>query len=290
MLDHYARNEQWDKIPGLFKGKISNFIFMNYLNLALAHQNVLADSLFSFDQGEPTALMVQYNDSPQIGHLMSDIFFSAGNVAGAQRMAFEKSVTDPNHRSLKRLVETHLIYGDDLVAEKYISLLEQTLFYRRWAADHRRFLNDSAAVSADPVLGGLRRCLPSKSKISGLDILSVADLEAIAVANPSKKTAIEYLGCLYLLNESYDLFRAMIEKYYKTEVLPTLPRSFREAIILYSEQNEAYCKQYGVEDEMLQRFKDFRKLITAPNLTPESKSAIAKQLYGNTYWYYVITK
>jgi hypothetical protein len=290
MLNHYARNEQWDKIPGLFKGRISNFIFMNYLNLALAHQNVLADSLFSFDQGEPTALMVQYNDSPQLGHLMSDIFFSAGNVAGAQRMAFEKSVTDPNPRSLKRLVETHLIYGNDLVAEKYITILEQTLFYAGWAADHRRFLNDSAAVSADPVLGELRRCLPKKSKISGLDILSVADLESIAVANPSKKTAIEYLGCLFLLNESYDLFQAMIEKYYKTEVLPTLPRSFREAIILYSKQNEAYCKQYGVEDEMLQRFKDFRKLLATQNLNPESKSSSAKQLYGNTYWYYVITK
>jgi hypothetical protein len=74
-------------------------------------------------------------------YMMSDIYMMLGQVGMSQRAAFEAMESIDNYdksgRSLQRLVETSLITGRTEVALKYISLLEHTLFYRRWAKKMR---------------------------------------------------------------------------------------------------------------------------------------------------------
>jgi hypothetical protein len=51
-------------------------------------------------------------------------------------------------RALRRLVETNIVTGQYEVALKYISILEETMFYRGWArrmkllAEHPEKIND----------------------------------------------------------------------------------------------------------------------------------------------------
>ena len=69
--------------------------------------------------------------------LISETGMHVGTVSISQRSAFEAMEAIPNYnksgRALRRLVETNLIMGQYEVALKYISILEDTLFYRNWA-------------------------------------------------------------------------------------------------------------------------------------------------------------
>lgn len=291
-LDYYARTEQWDKILADCEGvSLNNFLYLNYLNLALAQKEILADKMFYFSQNGATSLIVDWNKTAHVSVLLSDIYFSLGNIASAQEMAFEANLSDQsegNPRMLKRLIQTNLIYGAYSVAEKYISILEKTLYYRAWASQQRIFLNNDAAVVADSLLGNKRKCL---SEINHLMLINGfgAELEAIAVNNPADKTAIHFLGCLYLLSKDLEAFKNFIEKYYGTEILPVLPVSFQEAIITYAEKDADYWKQYGVSDQTAGRFLVYRKNLIANKTNPNLKNDMF-QAFGNTYWYYLMFK
>ena len=111
--------------------------------MALARKGILADEAFKYTQHGPRGLMVAWNKSTTISALLSDVYFTMGNVAAAQEMAFESNIgalCDGNPRMTQRLVQTNLIYGAYPVAEKYIAVLENTFYYKYWAKAQRKFL------------------------------------------------------------------------------------------------------------------------------------------------------
>ena len=59
-------------------------------NMALARKGILADEAFKYTQHGPRGLMVAWNKSTTISALLSDVYFTMGNVAAAQEMAFER--------------------------------------------------------------------------------------------------------------------------------------------------------------------------------------------------------
>lgn len=291
-LDYYARTAQWDKIITACDGvPLNNFLYLNYLNLALAQKGILADKMFSFNQNGVASLSVKWNKTAHISILLSDIYFTFGDIASAQKMAFEGNLSEQsegNPRLLQRLIQTNLIYGTYTIAEKYISVLEHTLYYKDWASQQRVFLNNDAAVLADTFLGNKRKCL---SGINHLVLINGfnAELESIAANNPADKTAIQYLGCLHLLSKDLEAFKSFIEKYYGTDILPVLPVSFQEAVIVYSEKDAGYWKLHGVSDETAGRFLIYRKNLIANKNNPDLKNQMF-QAFGNTYWYYLMFK
>ena len=75
--------------------------------------------------------------------IMSNVYLELGMLNMSQRAAFDLMESIPNGnksgRAMKRLAETALYTGQPELALKYIRLLEQTLFYRKWASSMRRF-------------------------------------------------------------------------------------------------------------------------------------------------------
>ena len=86
--------------------------------------------------------------------LMSEVAMQVGLVNVAQRTAFEAMEAIPNYnksaRSLHRLVETNLITGHPEVALKYITILEQTTFYRGWARQMKPLALHPENIKAHP--------------------------------------------------------------------------------------------------------------------------------------------
>lgn len=290
-MDYFARTEQWDEIIGMCKGEITNYLYMCHLNIALANKGELAEKMFYFDQRGPKGLFLQWNESENISCMLSDLFFTVGAIASSQEMAFEGFVCamgNGNPRMLKRLVQTNLIYGTYPVAEKYIALLEQTFAYREWATAHRRFLYNDEAVEQDPVLGSRRKLLPEQSRLAMLEGLE-GDLEILIQRAPANSAAIQSLGAVYLLSKDLKSFQALVEKYYGTKLLPVLPVSFQEAVIVLSEKEQDYWKRFGISEAVAARFADYKKQV----LANRNNRAIARQLnrsYGNTYWFYFMFK
>lgn len=82
--------------------------------------------------------------------MVSDIAFLMHLPNVAQRVAFDAMEYIPNYnksgRALKRLIETAIITGQYDVAEKYISILEETLFYRNWAQEMRPLIENPERI------------------------------------------------------------------------------------------------------------------------------------------------
>ena len=290
-LDYFARTEQWDKTIEECKGKLTNFLYMCHLNMALAYKGELSDKMFNFDQRGPQGLLVQWNKSENISCMLSDIYFTMGATASSQEMAFEGYVSameDGNPRMLKRLVQTNLIYGTYPVAEKYISILEKTYAYRDWAQSQRKYLYNDEVVESDPILGTRRRMLPDRNSLAMIKGLA-GDLALFLEKGPANSAALQYLGAMYLLAKDLEGFKALVEKYYGTEFLPVLPVHFQEAVIVMSEKEPDYWKRFNVSETIVARFTDYKKQVLA-NRNNSAIAGLLNRSYGNTYWFYFMFK
>ena len=299
-LDYFARTEQWDKTIEECKGKLTNFLYMCHLNMALANKGELSDKMFNFDQRGPQGLLVQWNKSENISCMLSDIYFTMGATASSQEMAFEgyehpeivakyvSAIFDGNPRMLKRLVQTNLIYGTYPVAEKYISILEKTYAYRDWAQSQRKYLYNDEVVESDPILGTRRRMLPDRNSLAMIKGLA-GDLALFLEKGPANSAALQYLGAMYLLAKDLEGFKALVEKYYGTEFLPVLPVHFQEAVIVMSEKEPDYWKRFNVSETIVARFTDYKKQVLA-NRNNSAIAGLLNRSYGNTYWFYFMFK
>jgi hypothetical protein len=289
-LDYYTRTGQWDKIIENCEGRLTNYLYLCYLNMALAEKGILADKAFTFDQRDIQGLLIPWNKTASASTLLSDVHFTAGTIAIAQEKAFESYVSSlgyGNPRMLQRLVQTNLIYGEYPVAEKYLELLEKTFYYSDWAKEHRKFLYNDAEVEKDTVLGEKRKGLTETNYLSDPDRIE-KDLLSLAEQYPANRNAIEYVGVGYLLMKNLGAFENLINRYYTTDVLPSLPVSFQEAVIILYEANPEIWAHYHVSEAIIRRFADFKGLIKANRGNPPVAEAV--RLFGDTYWCYFMFK
>lgn len=291
-LDYANRLGDWDEVLRLSQGPIQNYLYLNYLNRALAEKGELGDQAFAFNQHGPQGLMVGWDKTFSVSLLLSDVYFTLGEIALSQEMAFEANVSvigAGSPRCLMRLVQTNLIFGTYPIAEKYIRLLEQMPVYRDWAKQHRAFLYNDAAVEADPLLGLKRRGLPKESDLAGIHGLE-HDLLLRAEQQPEHTLPIQFVGVQRLLAKDLQGFQALIDTYYGTPALPTLPVSFQEAVIMLTEKQPERWSYYQVSQSVMNRFSEYRSLVLQ-NRGNTQLPLLIQRYFGSTYWaYYLLTK
>ncbi len=109
-------------------------------------------------------------------------------------------------------------------------------------------------------------------------------LEYIEKHHLEKKAAADYLLCGYLLDKKLDTFVDKISKYY--DIRGTLPKHYREALILYthlrSNPKFVYCS--NVMDTDFQDFQDLNRKYPRRM----ERMNIIRDIYGKTYWYYYL--
>lgn len=290
-MEYYLRTKQYDRIIEMNQGRVSNYLYGCLLNLSLAEKGELADRMFTFEQNGPMSLFIQMNNTHVATTLLSDIYYTAGHTGGAMMMAFEANMSCPGFRSgrtLQRLVETNLIYGEHAVAEKYVNMLAKSLYYRSWAKDMRQYLYDDEAIRRNPAFDKRIKSLPKENFLFTAQILDW-ELLCLSESNPENRTAMEYAGSMYLLMKNMNLFKNFIDTYYGTEVLPTLPLSFQEAVIVMYESEPASWKERGISDAVIARFEQYKKFILEHKNKPRLAEFV-KKTYGDTYWYYFMFK
>ena len=254
---------------------------LSLLNLALAETGQLADKAFHYTQVGSDGILVPWNLTVEAGERLSDVYWSMGHVAFAQRMAFEANVLDDrdcNPRMMQRLIETNLTFGAYEAARKYIAILSKDPECKAVAEKYRPYLDNDALVEADPTLGPRRRCIPEKDFISLVRGVE-EDLEDIVRANPSYRNAMEYLGVIYLLDCKMDKFKEMLDEFHGTEALPTHPASFAEAACMLSETDHGYWKKVGVSQEIYNHYRDFKKRLG---------TGLSMEKFNDTFWYYIM--
>lgn len=281
-LEVYRIRGEWDKVLAEPLRSDRNELHACYQNLAMAQKGVLADSLFHYPQCPPNGLVVNWNGSRQQSDLLSDVFWLQGNVALSQKMAFDGMYFNKyfmNFRLMLRLIETNLVLGEYGVAEKYIRLCEQSHYYADKAREYRKYLPGADGQELDGVLAVMRQCLPKQEEA----ILSnfYKDAQHVLSGCPDYLPALHYLGCKLLLDNNLEMFKYFFEHVYPTDASPSLPLHFQEALLLI--YDEGQCREYGVTDAVIARYKEFRRMIEGSK-TRENAAAIYRAGFNHTFW------
>ncbi|KKB52668.1 MULTISPECIES: DUF6057 family protein [Parabacteroides] len=288
--DYYLKTEQWDKIIAMFSAEKANLQTINVLNLALASKGELGDKLFHYPQFSKDCLLPNWDSSLPCAIVLTEICFHVGDIASAQKFAFEGYVSSITGSSyfLKRLVQTNLIFGAYPVAEKYINILERTLFYRQWANEQRKYLYNDKLVNEDVLLGGKRKALIGKGTYAVSSTI-LKTLEQLAVNNPNNQIAFQYLLGYHILGKTLKKFNALYEKYYHTEVWPSLSISHQEAIVALFQDQPAVWAQKGVGLKVEQRYGAFNQDMNDKRGYLNYRDVMAAS-FGDTYWFYLVFK
>lgn len=286
--DYYLRHKEWDKIVSSFQAGQPTVQWMNILNLALAKQGKLGDSLMDYPQNESGSLLGSWDHSVGNAIALADIYYHIGDIASAQKLAFEgylSSLQGGNPRLLQLLVKANLIFGAYPVAEKYLNLLEHTFYYKEWAMRYRSYLSD-AAVEADAELGGKRKALSKEGRYAVSPRLTEV-LEQLAVNNPDEPLAIQYLAGFYLVNRNLKAYASLLDRYYRTDVWPSLSVIHQQAVVALLQDKPGEWVKRGVNLKVERQFNLFDRDMQLYHRQPEFKQIMAEK-HGHTYWYYLM--
>ncbi|MBR6446434.1 MAG: hypothetical protein IKS94_08500 [Prevotella sp.] len=163
----FTSNGEEEKYDWLLrKGQWQSILRKNYPSSA-ACQNVVRLAQFQtgkIGEAEMFGNLTLTNDvlsSRTSAYMMSDVYMYAGMVNMAQRASFEAmaSIEDfsMSGRALQRLTETALITGQYRVAEKYISILEKTVYYRFFARKMKNLIENPTLIESHPTYGKLQK-------------------------------------------------------------------------------------------------------------------------------------
>lgn len=290
-LDHYAQEQQWDKLLSFPLRSGQNSMHACFQNLALAEKGMLADKLFSFGQTGADGLWIPWNRSVTSSALLSDVYYAMGLVALSQRMAFEGMIASEwavHPRLMVRLVKTNLIYGNHAVAARYLRMLDEAHVCKEKVQQLRCFVGDDKAIDKDPELGTKRRHLAQADGL--INLSSVPEgLFQMASSCPDNKIAVEYLGCYCLLKKDIASLLLLLEKGYPDRVHTPLPLHFQEAVALAHEADPSLWEEKGVSATVADRFRQYKQLILENRGNPSLPQKL-RASFGNTYWYYYMFK
>ncbi len=101
----------------------------------------------------------------------------------------------------------------------------------------------------------------------------------------ANKDSKDWLLCAYLLDCDLDRFAATLPRYY--DVNKPLPKSFREALVLYNHLRKKPLVIYK-EPTMDADYEDFKKVYYQTSNTTARLSNV-KDSYGSTYWFYYLS-
>ena len=283
--DYLVRIKDWNGIIAKAEQQTPDKpMSVSATNLALAMTNQLGERAFEFYQRGSEGLLPPFERNYATTQLTGEIYFHLGLVNTAQRLAFEAMEAISNYnksgRALKRLVETNVINGQYKVAEKYIKILEKTIFYRRWAERMRAMLGDEKAINAHPLYGTLRQY-----RLQEDFLFSDTELDKICgqlfMHNHQNQMSAQYLLMMPLLDK--DVPRFMQYAQYVQSQVRYNPRSCQEAIAFGFMQQRQQPPQGLVSPLILQQLNDFSRIYSAGG-----KSAPGLEQFRNSVWYYLM--
>ena len=282
--DFMTRMGQWNKILATSDRHVPDSpIAVECTNLALAKTGHMSSDMFSFFQNGPAGLLPEFTRDHFSPIPTGTVYYHLGMINTAQTFFFEAQEGIPDFQKSARLSQalarTNLLNGDYEVARKYVRALKQTLFYRKWAKETEKLLDNPGLIDQVPEYAYLRsvRIKDHDFMFSQEEMDSMLGL--LYVENDANTMAMDYLLAWCLLRK--DLPRVfechkLLKKGYDA-------RHYQEAVILYWALT--HDGPDGMPDFITDRTaKSFTRFIS--RLQAGVDEASMQKEFGNTYWFY----
>jgi hypothetical protein len=288
LIDHYMRFEEWQKVLEIAqKGLPISNIVQCQVNRALYHAGFLCDAMFRMPQlfgGGGLFLDKGFRAPYALQH--SDLFFDLGLINESEHWAHEAvAARGYTAWNLQRLALVNLLKGKRDIAAKYLVMLRKTMWHKKWAAEHQKYISDDSEFWKQPKYRHLKSVMPESDFLvsPGEPELCLEEL----LNNTNNKMAFEYFMAHCLLEGQIgrfvkNLFRLNDYDY------PEIPRHFEEAMLIYNQLTGGKgitLQGKKISEQTIRKFNDFNRIKAKYN---NNKTAARNELmkYRDTYWYY----
>ena len=288
-LDYHVQMEEWEKVIELSKTYPgSNQLILYYTNLALYKTGQMSDRMFDFQQHGVDGLRLEWKRNEVAPFFGGEIFYHLNYINEAYRWAFESmEAKGLNPRSLKRLALTSLINGHYSIAEKYLNILDQTIFYKDWSARYSTFVSDTTQISRNKELTEKRQFLLKQDFINDSKDYNLG-LSQLLQEHPQNKMAFEYQMAIFLLNKDITNFAANI---YRLKELGYrhIPVNYEEALLfsMIYFKKDLVPEGYSVRSATIKRKNDYISQLSQYGNDRELAARQLNKQFGKTYWYYL---
>lgn len=292
------KQRQWDALLEKAKGNsFGDFRLQFMTNFALHQKGRLLDEMFAYPQVWGTrGLIFNFSgtqmdpaeDDTGVAMYNSDLFYEMGHVNAAFRHAYNSmTVRDETYDTLARMAQCSIVNGNYETAEKYLNILETTLFHRGFARRQKAIIADPDAVKRE--FGDLRRRLPvDDGHVFGPPFLP---LLLLLDAKPDNRMAADYLMAWLLLDKAESSIKSIccpegIEQL-KIAGYSSMPTHCQEALLLCDRVDRTPIDRQGYRCDaatVARAGEFFRDL--EPYLGRGGAPEHARDLYGDTYLFY----
>ena len=256
-----------------------------FTNMALAQKGILPEYLLDFYQPAASGLIlpVAPNENWQSIFVSNEVFYLIGDMNFAQHSAMLGNTFSPYQRSsrmLKRLAEINMVNGDSTGANKYLRILSETMFHKKWA-ESRETIN---------VTSGTEKWLSEKrAQTPTIDTIRqsnnyLASLNFLVGQHPNNVIALDYLLCYHLLNKDLKSFIKVYNQYGRLIDRP-VPSLYSEALLIQlfaSNADQKEVESYAISPRKIKDFADYTQIFEK---TKGDIQALTGR-FGKSYWFY----
>lgn len=261
-----------------------------YYNLASAALNKLPENLLSIDQVGLDGMFVPFNKQTNYLNLLygNEVYYLIGDINASQHYVLMANTFSPKcegTRMILRMVETNIINGEYAAAAKYLKMLNQTLFYRRWAHKMNPFLYNDELCNKTPWIASKRAIMPVTDHIKANPNAFVNSLYFLLNDHPDNQAALNYLLSICLLYKDIDSFYKALTtyRYLYTGFYP--PKLYQEALLIYYDihKNDKNIRIFPFSDEVIRQSVQFKDKY----IQSRGDREVLEKDFGNTYWFYL---
>jgi hypothetical protein len=291
-MDRFSGLKKWPKIIEMARKTDMNDLWITYFtNRALYHTGRLSSEMFSFPQIwglDGLFLTEEYSYSRSM--LKSDLLFELGYINESQHIAHEGlSQEGEKPRILRRLAIINLLKGEKQAAMMFLSKLEKTLFYKKWARAFMKMARNESLLQNNAQLRYIRTVMPDSDFIL-VPKNPLLNLSHLLTNKNRNHMAFEYLMAGYLLEGDLDSFMNHIRQINDFNY-PAIPRHFEEAIITYMMDKGKDQVDLPGREPNVKTVDSYETLLSIMmrhhGRKEEARDDLAKN-HKDTYWYYLL--
>jgi len=284
---------QWTAILDRAKTDRSGDTMVQFFtNYALCCRGELLEKMFSYSQARGTEGLVLDYSSERVSRMEwhtynkgmydSDLFFRMGNVNASFGEAYNHVIMQGRtYEGLKRMAECNMVNGNYRIAEKYLNILEKTLFHRTFAQRWKDAISDT--VTADRSFAAIRKWLPT---VDRRHVFPDSALLTAARSNPHNRMAVDYLFAWHLLNRSVGVIADNVG-WFRQAGYTSMPTHCQEALLILQRQtgNRVDTGGFTYDAATVARVKAFLQSMRL-HADSQNKQRELEHAFGDTYIYY----
>lgn len=284
--DYMVRANDWEGILRYSDAHDPDLpLSVSATNLAAAMTGQLDAIAFNYRQHGPEGLIPPFLKETLSSWNTGEILFQLGLVNSAQRFYFEGMEAIPNYnkssRAIRRLAETAIIRGDYTLAEKYLTILHNTLFYKNWAQRNLELIRNPKNVENHPLYGTLRKRMIGEDYMFSEGELDKT-LGQLFLKDPANTPAKQYLILYPLLQRDLNKFAQ-----YMGVVVEADPRYnpllAQQALAFISMKNGQQIPSGAVPESVINQLRGFASAWT-------SKNPDLIEPYRRSLFYYLLSE